>query len=117
MTEENTEGIDAKFDWESSFFRQCERIDSSTTISELKKNIDLLECKLHPYKDSDYEKAKDDAYAMLKDDARRYGRSGVPQNKAVELAWNVLKAKYSSLMELAYRQKVLPQHNIPQKEI
>ena len=112
-----TDGVNAKFDWDRSFFEQCQRIDSSLSIGEMKKNIDLLECKLSPYIDKEF---KTDKMKFLTDfikEAKMFPESGVPKEIMLGMEWNIVRATYSALYKLAYRQKILPQRTIPEKGI
>lgn len=115
--EDSAEGINAKFDWDSSFFRQCERIDTSTTPGDFKKNLDILWAKLSPYEDDKYEEDKDKAFDEIKKELELYERTGIFSKELNGIVWNNLLSRYVALMKLAFRQKVLPQRNIPQKKI
>jgi len=112
------DGVDAKFDWESSFFRQCERINNSRSLGEFRKNVDILECQLSPYIDQKYRDDLGDAMKILFERAKQLGNNGVVSKKNMpSLEWGFLKAMYQALMKVAFREKILPQKSLRNKEI
>lgn len=115
--EEKAKSIDAKLDWEGSYFELTQMIHKSLDMADFKKNIDLLECFLAPYLDKTYADDKSNAIQNLLEEAKQFKSTGISNNEVANLEWDLLRATYSALNKLAFRIKISPQPEIPMKKV
>lgn len=119
MDEENgtTNVVAEKLKYRETLFDLILLTNRSSDMADFKKNVDLIECLLAPYLDKQFHADKAEAIEDFKTELLKWGNTPVPESSFYSYEWDSVKAKYSALMKLAFRKKMLPQYELKVKEV